>query len=143
MGENKMSFEMCLITTRHVLLEEQEKDIKSLCKQIESLPELPTDPLKLKQVLQKYDVVIGVLPLPLQVQVMQFKPFITFAMKSIGTFDTKEGAEGVASKYPGRTVILPPAREGEKYRVTIYLGLKAIKEIKIVEEWVVEHPIDG
>ena len=62
-------------------------------------------------------------------------------MKSIGTTDNKEDAEYLATKYPGRSVVLPPSKEGEKFRVMIYEGLKQIKEIKVVDEWIVQHEV--
>jgi len=82
-------------------MQTQEEDLRFVCEQIETKPELPTD---------------------------------------LRGFGTKEEAEKKASQYPGRTAILSPSKAGEQYRVTLYQGLKELKEIKVIDEWLVQHP---
>ena len=131
----------CLVVTRHKLLPVQEEDVKHICQQIAVHPELPTDLQQLKNFVKPYDAIIGVLPLTLQIQLIQSgKKFITFAMTSLGVSETKEEAERKTTQYPGRTAILYPSKEGEKYRITLYEGLKLVKEIKVVDEWIIQHP---
>jgi len=137
-----VEFNSCLIVTRHELLQLQEEDIEKICKEVFLTHELPNDPNELKKYVDSHDAVIGSFPLHLQVQVLQFKKaLVIFMMKSIGTTDNKEDAEYLATKYPGRSVVLPPSKEGEKFRVMIYEGLKQIKEIKVVDEWIVQHEV--
>jgi len=81
------------------------------------------------------------MPINLQIQIIQSKKkLVTFVMISLGVFGTKEEAEKKASQYPGRTAILSPSKAGEQYRVTLYQGLKELKEIKVIDEWLVQHP---
>ena len=135
-------FNLCLVVNRHKLLEIQKKDVETLCKRFTIVPELPNDASQLRQAIQQYDVIIGVLPLNLQIQILQNKKvYMTFVMTSLGVADNEEEANKIASQYPDRTVILYPAKQGEKYRVTRYDGLKILKEIKIVDEWILQHPI--
>ena len=135
-----VEFNSCLVVTRHRTTELQDEDIHKICKEVFLTHELPNDPNELKKYVDSHDAVIGSFPLHLQVQVLQFKKaLVIFMMKSIGTTDNKEDAEYLATKYPGRSAILPPSKEGEKYRVVVYEGLKQIKEIKVVDEWVVQH----
>jgi len=135
-----IEYNSCLLVTRHKLLPLQENDIQNICKDVHLTYELETDQRKLLEHIKPYDAIIGVIPLPLQVQILgNGKALIIFAMRSIGTVDSKEDAEYLASKYPERATILPPSREGEKYRVVLYEGLKKIKEIKVIDEWIVQH----
>ena len=121
-------------------MEEQEADLR-LCKSITIEAEMPTDPQKIKEFVKPYDAIIGVMPINLQIQILQSKKkLITFAMTSLGTFDYEEEAEKKASQYPGRTAILAPSKAGEKFRVMLYQGLKELKEIKVIDEWLVQHP---
>jgi len=138
--DKKFNFNLCLIVSRHQLLKVQEEDIKNICSQYVITPELPTDSQQLRRAVEQYDAVVGVFPMQLQLQILQSgKALITFVMKSLGTADTKQEAEQKASQYQGMTAILAPSKEGEKYRVTLYQGLKLIKEIKVVDEWLVRH----
>ena len=133
-------YNLCLIVSRHQLLKTQKEDIENICSQYYIIPDLPTNPEQLKQMIKPYDAVVGVIPLPMQIQIIQNrKALITFVMESLGTTDNKQEAEQKASQYEGRSVILPPSKEGEKYRVTVYEGLKIVREIKIVDEWIVQH----
>jgi hypothetical protein len=135
-----VEYESCLVVTRHTLLSSQDRDIKTICHQIFVTPELPTDPQKLSQIIKPYDAIIGSFPLNLQVQILQNKKaLVMFEMKSAGVYDTKEDAQAKASEYPDRATILPPSKEGEKFRVVVYEGLKQIKEIKVIDEWIVQH----
>jgi hypothetical protein len=135
-----VEFNSCLIVTRHRTTELQDEDIDKICKEVFLTHELPSDLNELKRVINSHDAVIGSFPLYLQVQILQnSKALITFVMKSVGVTENKEDAEYLAMKYPGRSAILPPSKEGEKYRVVVYEGLKQIKEIKVVDEWVVQH----
>jgi hypothetical protein len=135
-----VEFENCLIVTRHKLLEAQDKDIDEICKNTALTPELPNDPAELSILIKRYDAVIGVIPLYLQVQVLQNgKALVMFVMRSIGVTDKKEDAEYLATKYPGRSAVLPPSKEGEKHRVVIYEGMKLVKDVKIIDEWIIQH----
>ncbi len=123
------------------MLKTQQEDIEAICSKYIITPELPVNPQQIKEIIKPYDSVIGIVPLPIQIQILQNnKTLITFAMESLGTTDDKQQAEQKASQYPGRTVVLPPSKEGEKYRVTLYQGLKKIVEIKIIDEWLIQHP---
>jgi hypothetical protein len=134
-------FKTCLVVSRHQLLEMQQKDIEQICENMEQRPELPTDPNTLKQAIQTFDAIIGSLPLALQIQILQQKKtFVSFVMTSQGVASTKEEAEKIASQWPGRTVILAPSRPGDMFRVTRYDGLKLVKEIKVIDEWLIQHP---
>ena len=138
--QDKKMFNSCLIVSRHQLLPAQQADLSSICNQIDTKPELPTDQQRLKELIQQYDAIIGVFPLPLQIQILQNnKTLIVFVMESLGV-GSKEEVQSKASQYPNRTAILAPSKEGEKYRVTLYKGLKKITEIKVVDEWLVQHP---
>jgi len=131
---------LCLVISRHEMLEVQKKDVETICDQVMIIPELPVDINMLKQTIQPYDAIIGVFPLNLQIQIIQNKKIlITFVMTSLGVFSTKEEAEQKASQYPGRVAILPPSKEGEKYRATRYDGLKLVKDIKVIDDWLIQH----
>jgi len=135
-----VEYKSCLVITRHRLLDAQDKDIDSICDEVSWTPELPTDPAELLKLIKPHDAVIGTIPMYLQVPIVQSgKALIVFVMRSIGVLESKEDAESVASRYQGRATILPPSKEGEKYRVVLYEGLKLIKEIKVVDEWIVQH----
>jgi hypothetical protein len=123
------------------MLKMQKEDIETLCKRFVVIPELPNDVSQLRQTIQQYDSVIGVLPLNLQIQILQNKKvYMMFVMTSLGVVDNEEEANKMVLQYPGRAVVLPPAKQGEKYRVTRYDGLKIVKEIKVVDEWIIQHP---
>jgi len=99
---------------------------------------LPTNPLELKTVVSGFDAIVGVVPLPLQVQLLQFnKAVLLFYMEALATAGSKQEAEELLSGREG--VILPPAKEGEPFRITIYRGIVRVKEIKVEDEWVVQH----
>ena len=105
---------------------------------------LPTALDELKKLIDFYDAVVGVIPVPLQLQIIQMKKavLLSFYMEAVGTTKTKEEAEQLLvhllkSGHDG--VILPPAREGEPYRVSVYRGIVRIKEIKIVDEYMIQH----
>ena len=133
-------YSLCLIVTRHQLLEMQKKDVENICSQHIITPELPTNPQQVRELIKPYDVIIGIIPLPMQIQILQNKKkYISFVMESLGITDSKEEAQTKASQYPGRAVVLPPSKEGERFRVTLYEGLKLIKEIKVVDEWLIQH----
>ena len=135
-----VEFDRCLIVTRHRLLEAQDKDIDKICKQTGITPELPNNPVELSILIRPYDAIIGIIPLSLQVQILQNgKALVTFVMRSAGVTDSKEDAEYLTTKYPGRSAVLLPSKEGEKYRVVVYEGMKLVKEIKVVDEWIVQH----
>ncbi len=135
-----VEFNSCLVVTRHKLLELQDQDINKICREVFLAHELPNDPDELKKYINSHDAVIGSFPLHLQVQILQLnKTLITFVMRSIAVTDSKDDAEYLASKYAGRSALLPPSKEGEKYRVVVYEGLKMIKEIKVTDEWIIQH----
>ena len=134
-------FSKCLVVSRHKLLPVQEEDVKGVCQEVVQVPELPTEPRALIETIKPYEVIIGTLPLPLIVQVLQAgKKFIAFTMKSLGTYKTEEEAKQVETKYPGRVAILKPSKPEEPYRVTLYTGLTLYTEVKIVSEPLVTHP---
>jgi len=122
------------------MLEIQKRDIETICEQFVIEPELPTNPQQLKEFIKQYDAVIGVFPIQLQLQILQSgKAVIVFIMESLGVTDAKDKAEKKALQYPDRTAILAPSKEGEKYRMVLYKGMKLIKDIKVVDEWLVQH----
>jgi len=137
-----VEYENCLVVTRHRLLELQDEDIHKICKEVFLTHELPNNVNELGKYINSHDAVIGSFPLPLQVQILQNgKALVVFVMRSIGVVDTKEDAEYLVTKYPGRSAVLPPSKEGEKYRVVVYEGMKLVKEIKVVDEWIVQHEV--
>jgi len=133
-------FGKCLVITRHELLQLQQADISAICSQIEIKPEFPQSPQEQRQLLQGYDAVIGTLPVNLIQSVQSLgKVYITFAMKSLGTFKTENEANKIVAQYgEDRVAVLTPSKPGELYRVTLYQGLKAIK-ITIEETPIITH----
>jgi len=133
-------YKYCLIITRHKLTSVQEEDLHSICDEIDMKPELPINSEELRKYIEPYDIIVGSFPISLQTEILKNKKrLIVFIMTSLGVTDKKEEAESVASQYPGRAVILTPSKEGEKYRVLRYDGLKEIREIKVIDEWLVKH----
>ena len=133
-------YESCLLVSRHKLLPAQENDINAVCRKISRTDMLPTDLNELKKLVDFYDAVIGIIPLPLQVQILQIKkPVLLFEMIAIGTAKTKEEAEGLLAKSGKQGVILPPTRDGEPYRITAYRGIILVKEIKVTDEPIIQH----
>jgi len=133
-------YESCLLVTRHHLLSQQEADVNTICRKITRVDTLPTDVNQLKKVVDFYDAVVGVIPLPFQVQLLQMKKnVILFYMESLGTTKTKEEAEELLKKSGLDGVILPPAKEGEPYRVSAYKGLILVKNIIVEDEFVIKH----
>ena len=135
-----VKYSQCLVVTRHQMLEIQKRDIGTVCGQFVIEPELPTNPQQLKEFIKRYDAVIGVFPVQLQLQILQSgKAVVVFIMTSLGVTNTEEEAKKMASQYPDRTAILAPSKEGEKYRVVLYQGLKLVKDIKVIDEWLIQH----
>jgi len=133
-------FKSCLIVSRHELLPVQEEDVKSICDNITTVAELPLDHQKLREFIEPYDVVIGVFPVNLQVEILNNKKgLVVFIMRSLGVFENREDAEKKAHEYEGRSAILTPSKPNEKFRVTLYEGIKIVKEIKIVDDWLIKH----
>jgi hypothetical protein len=133
-------YESCLLVSRHKLLQQQEEDLMKICKKVAKVEMLPTDLNELKKLVDWYDAIIGIIPLPLQVQILQLKkPVLLFEMMALGTVKTKEEAEKLLTKSGLEGVILPPAREGEPYRVSVYRGIILVKEIKVVDEYIIRH----
>ncbi len=62
-----------------------------------------------------------------------------FEMVSIGTAKTKEVAQHLLVKSGKEGVILPPAKDGEPYRVSIYKGIKLMKKIVVEDEFIIQH----
>ena len=112
-------------------MELQKQDVQTICKQFETVAEFPQNPQEQKQLLSKYDVVIGTLPVNLIQAIQQNgKTYITFSMKSLGTFKTAEEVKGVVEKYGKDSVaILVPSKPGELYRAMLYQGLKEVKVV--------------
>jgi len=138
-----VKFQHCLLVSRHKLLKTQEDDLAIICQKVTKVDMLPTALDELKKLIDFYDAVVGVIPVPLQLQIIQMKKAVlSFYMEAVGTTKTKEEAEQLLvnllkSGHDG--VILPPAREGEPYRVSVYRGIVRIKEIKIVDEYMIQH----
>jgi len=111
-----------------------------ICRRVTKVEMLPTDLNELKKLVDFYDAVIGIIPLPLQVQILQMKkPVLLFEMIAIGTAKTKEEAEGLLAKSGKQGVILPPTRDGESYRISAYRGIILVKEIKVTDEPIIQH----
>jgi hypothetical protein len=133
-------YQDCLLVTRHRLLEQQEKDLTEICGKITRIETLPNDINELKKLVDFYDAVVGIIPLPFQAQILQMKKnVILFYMESLGTTKTKAEAEEMLKKTGLEGVILPPAKQGEPYRVSVYKGLIRVKNIVVEDEWVVRH----
>ena len=112
----------------------------TICGKISKVDTLPNNIDELKKMVDFYDAVVGVIPLPLQIQILQArKPVFLFNMESIGTAKTEEEARGLLAKSGRDGVILPPAKQGESYRVSVYKGIVMIKEIKVVDVPIIEH----
>jgi len=136
----QIKYKGCLLVTRHRLLELQQNDLNKICEKITRIETLPNDLNELKKVADFYDAIIGIVPLPIQVQLLQLrKDVLLFYMESLGTAKTKEEAQQLLVKSGHEGVILPPAREGEPYRVSVYHGIVRIKEIKIIDEHIIQH----
>ena len=139
-SSNQPMFQDCLLVSRHTLLATQEEDLHKICKKITKVDSLPTDPVELRKLIDFYDAVVGTIPLPLQLNILQSKrSVLTFEMQSIGTTKTKEEALDLLMKSGKDGVILPPSHEGEPYRVSIYRGIRWIKEIKVVDVPITQH----
>ncbi len=133
-------YESCLLVTRHKLLQQQESDLNQICERIVRIETLPNDLNELKKLIDFYDAVVGIIPLPFQVQILQMKKnVILFNMESIGTAKTEEEARDLLAKSGRDGVILPPVKQGESYRVSVYKGIVMIKEIKVVDVPIIEH----
>jgi len=122
------------------LLPLQDTDIKQICKQIVIISEFPQNPQEQRQLMSKYDVVIGTLPVNLIQAIQQNgKTYITFSMKSLGTFKTADEVKQTVEKYgKNRVAVLVPSKPNELYRVTLYEGLKKVRVI-VEEEPVILH----
>ena len=133
-------FQDCLLVSRHELLDAQENDLSKVCQKITKVDSLPTDPIQLRKLIDFYDAVVGVMPLPLQLQILQAKrAVLIFEMESIGTTKTREEALDLLMKSGKEGVILPPAREGEPFRISIYKGIKLVKKIVVEDEFIIKH----
>ncbi len=133
-------FDKCLVVSRHKLLPLQQKDVEQVCRDIVQVPELPTDPNQLRQVIQGYDAVIGSLP-PNLIQAIQNSnvEYVTFSMKSLGVYHSEDEARRVVSRFGAdRVAMLSPSRPGDPYRVTMYQGLKKVR-IVMEEEPIIVH----
>jgi len=136
----QLTFQHCLLVSRHVLLTGQDEDLKKICQKITKVDSLPTDAIELRKLIDYYDAVVGVFPLSLQLQILQMKrAVLTFEMESLGTAGVKKDAEELLLKSGREGVILPPAKDGEPYRVSVYKGIRLIKEIKVVDALIIEH----
>ena len=101
---------------------------------------LPTDINELKKTVDFYDAIVGVIPLPFQVQILQMKKnVLLFYMESVGTVKSKAEAEDLLAKSGGNGVILPPSKEGEPFRVSVYKGINLVKKIVVEDEFVIQH----
>jgi len=133
-------YKSCIIVSRHEILPVQEKDVSDICDKITKVAELPLDQQKLRELIEPYDAVIGVFPVNLQIEILNNKKnLITFIMRSLGVTDNEEEANRIASRYPGMSAVLAPSKPNEKFRVVLYEGIKLIREIRIIDEWLVKH----
>ena len=132
-------FERCLVVTRHQLLQLQERDISSICQTYTIVPEFPQNPQEQRQLVEGYNVVIGTLPINLIQSVQNLgRTYITFTMRSLGTY-TAQDVNNVINRYgQDRVAVLPPSRQGEPYRLTLYQGLKAVR-ILVEETPITSH----
>jgi hypothetical protein len=131
-------YESCLLVSRHKLLPTQESDVNKICKKITKADMLPTSTNELKKFVDPYDAIIGVVPLVIQVQLLQWrKEVLLFYMEAIGTVASRAEAEQLLGGRDG--VILPPAKDGEPYRVSIYKGLLRVKNIIVDDEFIIQH----
>ena len=140
---NKMAeklFKKALVVSRHNLLEIQKKDIETITEKYDQIPELPTDPAKLREIIKDYDAVVSSLPINLIQMIQQNgKKYITFSMRSLGTFKTMDELNKELEKYDkSRIVILTPSSPNELYRMLIYEGLKEVS-IKVEEKDIIKH----
>ena len=142
-SQTQTQYESCLLVSRHQLLRQQMEDLMKICKKVTKVEMLPTDLDELKKLVDFYDAVIGIIPLPLQVQILQLKKTILlFRMEAIGTVKTKEEAEKLLAKSGLEGVILPPVRETEPFRVSVYKGIIQVKDIKVVDIPIIEHWVE-
>jgi len=133
-------YENCLLVTRHRLLAKQEEDLNKVCGKITKIETLPNDINELKRLVDFYDCVVGVIPLPFQAQILQLrKSVLLFYMESLGTARSREEAEEMLKKSGLDGVILPPAREGEPFRISVYKGLILVKRIVVEDEFIIKH----
>jgi hypothetical protein len=138
----KKKFNRCLVVSRHQLLQLQQVDISAICKEVVTVPELPTEPEKLKQFLSTYNAntIIGSLPINI-IQMLQNNGiiYVTFAMKSLGVYTEKEEVNKIVSQYgEDRVAILAPSKPNEPYRLTLYQGLKQVR-ISVEETPIITH----
>ena len=139
-SQSQSKFENCLLVTRHKLLQQQESDLNQICGKVTKVDMLPTDINELKKVVDFYDAIVGVIPLPLQVQILQMKKnVLLFYMESVGTVKSKAEAEDLLVKSGGNGVILPPSKEGEPFRVSVYKGINLVKKIVVEDEFIIQH----
>jgi hypothetical protein len=139
-AQNQVKYTNCLLVSRHQLLKTQQNDLEKICERVQRTDMLPTDTNELKKYVEPYSAVIGVIPLPLQVQLLQFKKSVLlFYMEALGTTPTREQAEELLAKSGLEGVILPPAKQTEPYRVSVYKGLIRVKNIVVEDEWVIQH----
>ena len=133
-------FDSCLVVSRHELLTAQREDVQKICGYIDTIAELPLDQQKLKETIKPYSAIIGTFPVNLQIDILNNKKtLLVFVMKSLGVTDNEKDAENMASRYPGRSAILFPSKINEKFRVTLYEGIKIVKEIKVIDDWLIKH----
>ncbi len=75
-----------------------------------------------------------------KVQILQMgKNIVLFYMESLGTAQSKTEAEQLLKKSKLEGVILPPAREGEPFRISVYKGLLRVKNIVVEDEFIIQH----
>jgi len=137
-SQSQPKYENCLLVSRHRLLSSQETDLATICGKISKVDTLPNNIDELKKMVDFYDAIVGVIPLTFQVQLLQMKKAVLlFYMESLGTTGSKQEAEQLLAGREG--VILPPSREGESYRVSVYRGIKKVKAIKVEDEFIIQH----
>jgi len=139
-SQTQPKFQNCLLVTRHQPLRTQQEDLATVCVNINKTDTLPNNIDELKKLVEPYDCIIGVVPLPFQVQLLQLrKTVLLFYMESIGTVATKEEAQQLLAKSGLEGVILPPVKEGEPYRISVYKGILRVKNIIVDDEPIIRH----
>lgn len=132
----------CLLVNRHKLLEPQKKDLDLICSEITTIDTLPEKSEELKNLVLEYDAIIGNFPLPIYQSLLQLKKRVfRFSIKSIGTATSEEEVEKFKEKYKDFALVQIPNKPGELYRLSIYVGIEEIMEVKIVSKLFITHEL--
>jgi saccharopine dehydrogenase-like NADP-dependent oxidoreductase len=139
-GEEKL---YCLLVSRHNLLKIQERDIEEICYKIDYVRSLPTDSKELKELVTNYDAVIGNLPIPIYLNILNAgRQLFTFVVEMLDTFSSEEEKEKILEKYKhykDYIIITEPDDYTHIGRVMIYEGLSRINSITVDKTEVIKH----